>query len=194
MRPFNNSINLTDARDAKDARDARDATDAVDAKWFAVQTKPKAEEKAISFLSLKSVPTFLPRLLVRRRHGSRRWQALEPLFPSYLFAKFAPEPRMIDSVRWTPGVRKVLGDEEAPISVPEEVVEFLLARVSQRGFILPGQAFAPGMKVRFKGGPLAYLEGIIERPASRAERVRVLLELLNQRVSVEVDINELERA
>ena len=194
MRSFDNPINLTDARDATDAIDAKDASDAIAAKWFAVQTKPRAEEKAISLLSLKSIPTFLPRLLVQRRHGSRRWQALEPLFPSYLFVKLAPEPRMIDSVRWTPGVRKVLGDEEAPIPVPEEVVVFLQERVSDRGFVLPGPVFAPGTKVRFKGGPLAFLEGIIERPPSTADRVRVLLELLGRPVSVEVDVVELERA
>ncbi len=160
--------------------------------WFAVHTKARGEYRAAYFLATKAIDTFLPRILVHRRCGSRKWQALEPLFPNYLFAHFTPEPQVIDKVRWTPGVTKVLGDEEASVPVPEEAVVFLQERVSERGFVLPGPAYAPGMKVRFKGGPLAYLEGIIERPPSRAERVRVLMELLNQSVRVEVDLAELE--
>ncbi len=162
--------------------------------WYAIQTKPHAEEKAVSFLSMKTITTFLPRLLVHHRHGSRRWQAPEPLFPGYLFAQFAPDPQVIDQVRWTPGVKKILGDEDAPIPVPEEVVVSLRERVGERGFIIPGPIFATGTRVRFKGGPLAYLEGIIERPPSPAARVRVLLQLLNTKVSVEVAASELERA
>ncbi len=161
--------------------------------WYVVQTKPRAEEKAVNFLCRRTITTFLPRLLVHRREGSRRWQAPEPLFPGYLFAHFVPEPQLVDRIRWTPGVKKILGDGEAPIPVPEEVVLSLQERGGERGCIVPGPRFAPGMRVRFKGGALVHLEGIIERPASRADRVRVLLELLNTRASVEVDIAELER-
>jgi len=161
--------------------------------WYVVQTKPRAEEKAVNFLGQKSIRTFLPRLLVHRRQGPRTWQTLEPLFPGYLFARFRPEPEFIDRVRWTPGVTRLLGDEQAPIAVPEEVVTFLQARVGVRGFIEPGPRFTPGVRVRLTGGPFAHLEGSIDRPASRADRVRVLLELLDRQVSVEVDIGELER-
>ena len=160
--------------------------------WYVVQTKPRAEEKAVSFLGQRAITTFLPRLLVQRHQGSRRRQALEPLFPGYLFARFQPEPEWIDRIRWTPGVRKVLGDEEAPTPVPEEVVAFLQDREGNRGFIEAGSRCSPGMRVRFTGGPLAHLEGIIERQTSRADRVRVLLDLLDRQVSVEVDTAELE--
>lgn len=86
----------------------------------------------------------------------------------------------------------MLGDEQAPIPVPEEVVTFLRDREGARGFIQPGPRFSPGTRVRFTGGPLGHLEGIIERAASRAARVRVLLELLDRQVSVEVDAAALE--
>lgn len=131
--------------------------------WFAIQTKPRAEEHAARFLSLKAITTFLPRLLVRHRHGSRRWESLEPLFPGYLFARFTPEPQIINSVRWAPGVRKVLGDETEPIPVPELVVSYLQQRAEEKGFIVPSPSLVPGTRVRFRSGPLAYLEGIIER-------------------------------
>ena len=77
--------------------------------WFVAQTSGRAEQRACDFLNQKAVTTYLPRLLVRRRHGSRRWQALEPLFPGYLFVQFEPIPEAIYRVRWTPGIVRLLG-------------------------------------------------------------------------------------
>jgi transcriptional antiterminator RfaH len=157
-----------------------------------VQTKARAEQKAVEFLARKGIPTFVPRLLVRRRHGSRRWYALEPLFPGYLFARFVPLPDLIDRVRWTPGVRRLLGDEDGPAPLPDGVVVYLQERQGAAGFISPGQTLRPGTPVRFRHGPFALLEGIIDRPVSRADRVRVLLTLVNTSVAVEVHIDDLE--
>ncbi len=161
-------------------------------RWYAIQTHPRAEEKVIIFLARNAITTFLPKLLVERHHGSRRWHATEPLFPGYLFVRFAPKPYTLDRVRWTPGVRKILGDERAPSPVPEDAMTFLQERVGDRGFITPGLGVRPGMRVRFTSGPLVYLEGIVERVAPRAKRVRVLLQLLNRCVPVEAGIAELE--
>lgn len=52
----------------------------------------------------------------------------------------------------------------------------------------------PDMRVRLRSGPLVHLEGIIDRPASRADRVRLFVEIMNRRVAVEVDVHELEPA
>jgi transcriptional antiterminator RfaH len=160
--------------------------------WFVAQTGARAEQKAHDFLSQKAVTTYLPKLLVRHRHGSRRWQALEPLFPGYIFTRFAPTAETIYRVRWTPGIARLLGDEEMPIPVPDEVVQYLQRREEDRGFISPGQPFAPGDRVRFRRGPFTMLEGIIDRPAARSDRVRVLLHLVNMSVAVEVDTDVLE--
>lgn len=164
--------------------------------WYVVQTKPRSENKALWFLSQKGITTFLPRLLAQRHGRSGRRQALDPLFPGYLFTRFVLEPESLDRIRWTPGVRRLLGDGEegTPIPVPDDVVWYLQERTGRNGHIIQGSAFGPGMRVRFKGGPLAHLEGIIERPTSRTERVRVLLDLMNARVTVEVSIDELVRA
>ncbi len=161
--------------------------------WYVVQTKARAEQKAADFLVRKAVSTFLPLLLVRRRHGSRRWYALEPLFPGYLFARFVPVARTVDRVRWTPGVRRLLGDGEAPVPVPDDVVQYLQERQGQAGFIAPGQPLRPGMLVRFRHGPFELLEGIIERPASQSDRVRVLLTMVHGVVAVEAPVDDLEQ-
>ncbi len=158
-----------------------------------VQTKARAEQKAVEFLDRKAVSTFVPRLLVRHRHGSRRWYALEPLFPGYLFAHFVPLSHVVSRVRWTPGVRRLLGNDGAPVPVPDDVVLYLQERQGPAGFITPGQPLRPGTAVRFRRGPFAMLEGIIERPASGADRVRVLLTLVSTPLAVEAPIDDLEQ-
>ncbi len=160
--------------------------------WYVIQTKPRAEGKSLAFLDQKNIPTFLPRLLVNHRHGSRRWQAAEPLFPGYLFARFVAEPQILSSIRWTPGIKQVLWDGADPTPVPDDVVAYLQQRAGESGVIVPGPRFAPGMRVRIASGPLVHLEGIIENPTPRRDRVRVLLELLNHQVSVEVDAEVVE--
>lgn len=168
------------------------STAAAAAAWFAVHTKPREEERALEFLAMKRITAFLPRLLAVHRHGSRRWQTADPLFPGYLFARFSPEPHIVATVHWTPGVRRLLWDASRPTPVPDDAVAYLQSRTTHAGVIDPGTRFHPGMRVRIRRGPLVFLEGIIERPTSRDERVRVLLELLHTRVAVEVDTDDLE--
>lgn len=164
--------------------------DASGARWFVAHVKPRQEELVCAQL-VGVAETFLPRLLVQRRHGSRRWKAVEPLFPGYVFARFNPEPWVLHRVRWTRGVKRLLGDEEGPYPVEDEVVAYLRARMEPEGFIVPRPRLGEGTRVRFVDGPFALLEGIVDRPASRAERVRVLLKLCGTVVPVEVPATEL---
>jgi transcriptional antiterminator RfaH len=158
------------------------------------QTKPRVEERVVDLLRQERIDTFLPRLAVRHRHGSRRWWALEPLFPGYVFVACRRRAEEIRRVRWTAGIRRLLGEEEGgfPTPVPDEVIRLLQERTQTKGFILPEVRLTPGERVRFTSGPLALIEGIIDRPASRTHRVRVLLQLLHGCVAVEADIDEVE--
>ena len=88
----------------------------------------------------------------------------------------------------------VLWDGCGPAPVPDDVIGYLQERMAETGVIVPGPRFVPGMRVRIRRGPLEHLEGIIERPASRSQRIRVLLGLLQTEVSVEVDMDDLEEA
>jgi transcription antitermination factor NusG len=160
--------------------------------WLVAHVKPRQEEAVCWRLGLRSIPTFLPRLLVQRRHGSRRWEAVEPLFPGYVFLHTTGDPAALYRARWTPGVKRLLGAEEGPTPVEDEVVAYLWERMADRGYIVPHRALVAGTRVRFRDGPFALLEGVIDRPASRAERVRVLLRLSGAVVPVEARLEDLE--
>lgn len=66
-------------------------------------------------------------------------------------------------------------------------------RVTPLGFVRVDSPFRPGAPIHVREGTFAGLQGIFERPVSREGRVRVLLEMLDRWVSVELDALDLER-
>ncbi len=160
--------------------------------WFVIKTKPRAEPFVLTHLARDPIIPYAPKVLVPRRHGSRRWQALESLFPGYLFARFTPQPSLLHRIRRTPGVMRLLWDNESLVPVDDHVVQFIRQREEGRGFIEPPPVIQAGARVRFESGPFAMLEGIVARSAPRRDRVRVLLILMGAPVSVEVDADSIE--
>ncbi len=163
--------------------------------WYAVQAKRYSESQVLNHLTVRSIPAFLPLMeVVRRRRGTRHPQ-LEPLFPGYLFVRMAPldtHPDCWDAVRWSPGVRGILGMGERPVPVPDGVIHTIQDRIRDLGFVRPGARFAPGDPVRFRSGPMAGLESVFECALSRAGRVQVLMTLLGQVRRIEADELDLE--
>jgi transcriptional antiterminator RfaH len=160
--------------------------------WFVIQTKPRAEGLVLTQLARDPIAPYAPKVLVDRRHGSRRWKALEWLFPRYLFARFSPHPTLLHRIRRTFGVTRLLWDNESLVPVGDDVVQFIRQREEGRGFIEPPPVIQAGARVRFESGPFAMLEGIVDRPALPRDRVRVLLKLMGAPVSVVVDADILE--
>lgn len=160
-----------------------------------MQTRPREETRVIHHLALRlaDVETFLPKIEVVRRHARRRIVFLEPLFPSYLFTRFRIDPRTWQAVRWAPGVRRMLGEDGQPAEVSPDLITTIQQRIEPLGFVRIGMQIKAGDRVRVKGGSFAGLEGIFERPTTRRDRVRVLLEILGRVTPLELDVFELER-
>ncbi len=146
----------------------------------------------LSHLARDPIVSYAPKVLVSRRHGSHRWQVLEPMFPGYLFARFTPVPSLLHRIRWTPGVTQLLWDNESLVPVDDDVVQFIQQREEGRGFIEPSPVIQAGSRVRFGNGPFAMLEGVVDRPGLPRDRVRVLLSLMGAPVSVVVNADILE--
>lgn len=161
--------------------------------WYAVHTKIRAEEQAMQWILLKTtIPVFMPRVEVLRRRG-RKARRIEPLFPSYFFVHTALQPDEWNGVRWSPGVKGIVSTGNTPVPVPEAAVQLLQSRCAA-GAIRWDPLWKPGDEVRIKTGPFAGLAGIVDRPTSRRERVRVLLDVMRSRVPVEVDALDIEQS
>jgi len=160
--------------------------------WYVIQTKPKKEEEANSYLLTKGVEIFSPLIETFVPRNGKMSKELKPLFPSYIFGKFELE-QDYPLVRWARGVKKVLGFGGYPTSVSEEVIEMIRKRTDDSGVVRKTNQFKFNDMVRIKSGPLKDLSGIFERWVSDSERVRILLNLIGYQPAIEIHCSLVEK-
>jgi transcriptional antiterminator RfaH len=160
--------------------------------WYVIQTKPKKEEEAESYLTTKGVEMFSPLIETFTLRNGRMNKELKPLFPGYVFGKFDLDQNY-PLVRWARGVKKILGFGEYPTSISEEVVEIIKERTDAQGIVRIRHHFKPNDLIRIKTGPLKDLLGIFERWVSDSERARILLNLIGYQPSVEIHYSMIEK-
>jgi transcriptional antiterminator RfaH len=160
--------------------------------WYVIQTKPKKEEEAKSYLSTKGVEVFNPLMETFLLRNGRMNRELKPLFPNYMFGKFDLDQNY-PLVRWAKGVKKVLGFGEYPTPISEEVVEIIKERTDTHGIVRLKCHFQANDLIRIKTGPLKDLLGIFERWISDSERVRILLNMVGYQPVVEMHYSMIEK-
>lgn len=156
--------------------------------WYAVQSQPNAENKAVAHLTRQGFETYLPRYLKRRRHARRIETVAAPLFPRYFFVAIDMSVQRWRSIYSTVGVSTMVGHGGFPTPVPERIVTALQAREAADGFIQLNRqpAFRAGDTVRVLDGVFADSLGVYEGMKD-SDRVAILLDLLGRKVRVTVD-------
>jgi transcriptional antiterminator RfaH len=156
--------------------------------WYAIHTHPKQENRAEMNLQAWSVETFFPKIRDCRfnEFTSEPSYFTKPLFPGYLFARFALN-NLLHKVRFTRGVHSVvcIGSEPAPVD--DRVIEIIVAQIDGSGFVKIDADLEPGAKVLIQAGPFKGLTGIFEREASAADRIKILLDCVSFQARVEVE-------
>ena len=85
--------------------------------WYAIYTKPKAEGSVAQLLSKAGIETLNPKISVRKYAGRKYIEAVEQLFPCYIFA-FFDEGKQGHMARYTRGVKYVVGKVNPLTSIP----------------------------------------------------------------------------
>ena len=162
--------------------------------WYAVQTQPRAESKALSHLLRQGYETYLPQYLRRRRHARKVDTVPAPLFPRYLFVRLDLTTQPWRSIRSTVGVSQVVCQGDSPAQVAPGVVEALKDREIS-GFIkfVSPLRFSRGDKVRLLDGVFSTCIGLFEGMTDE-ERIVVLLELLGRKVRVSIEMESVAAA
>jgi transcriptional antiterminator RfaH len=160
--------------------------------WYVIQTKPKKEEEAKSYLSTKGVEIFNPLMETFSSKNGRMNKDFKPLFPGYIFGKFDLEQHY-PLVRWGRGVKKILSFGGYAASVSEEVIEIIKGRTDSDGVVRKKCHFEANDVIRIKSGPLRDLLGIFEQWVSDSERVRILLNLIGYQPAVELHYSMIEK-
>jgi transcriptional antiterminator RfaH len=162
-------------------------------RWYAVYTKPRAEEQARAALARKGVVVYLPMVKVARVNPRAR--PVAPLFPRYLFAQVDLEQMGQSAIDWTPGVLHLVSYGGVPAAVPDAVIEHVkrrLAEVQKSGELGLGP-FRQGDRVRITQGPMRDLDAVFDQPLSARGRARVLVEFLGRLTAADVDLDALEK-
>lgn len=156
--------------------------------WYAVEAKPHKTPLVIANLEHQGISHYQPRLEVPARRRAR----VVPLFPGYLFARLESVRDSV-RVRYTPGVRRLVGGGDRPMPISDEVVDFIRAREGEDGVIHPSGLFdfEPNQRARVRGGALDGLEVLFQNYLPDGQRVEVLLELLGRQVRTVVPADRL---
>jgi len=157
--------------------------------WYALYTKPHKEQQVCSSLESKGFETYLPTVKIRKNGNYK----VTPFFSCYLFVRVDPSNGLF-SLRWTPGLRRVVTFGDQPAIVNDNVLSFLrqrLAKIEESGY--EAYRFKPGDSVVITSGPLRDFEAAFERGLSSGQRARILLDYLGRWTRCEVEIYRLKK-
>ncbi len=157
--------------------------------WYALYTKPHKEQQVCGFLESKDFETYLPTVKMRKNGKGK----VMPFFSCYLFVRVDPSNGLF-SLRWTPGLRRVVSFGDQPAIVNDNVVSFLrqrLAEIEESGY--EAYRFKPGDRVVMTCGPLRDFEAVFERGLSSGQRARILVDFLGRWTRCEVEIDRLKK-
>jgi len=154
--------------------------------WYALYTKPHKEHHVSSLLQNRGFETYLPTIQVRK-NGKKK---TEPYFSCYLFVRLDSDAASL--VRWTPGLRRMVGFGEKPATVPDDAISLIRRRVAEMGELdYAACRFKSGEQVVITGGPLKYFEAVFDRTLSNQERAMILVDVLGRWTRCEVDVSYL---
>jgi len=148
--------------------------------WWVIQTESQREHVVCALLARKH-ECYYPRI----KHRSR----ISGLFPGYLFVRAAEQ---WSPIRWTAHVVRVLLSGDVPAQLPDKIVDEIRKR-QIGGFVKlpPPTRLKKGQKVRITRGSFEGQVAVYEGMTGK-DRERVLLDLLGQKVSVELPDRDLE--
>ena len=135
---------------------------------------------------------YLPLVRTRKRRQTRVVQAIEPMFPRYLFLALEAGTDDWGPIRSTVGVSNLVRFGNETARVPDALVDALRAREDEQGLQrVEAPSFKRGDRVRIAEGPMLGYEAIFEARTGR-DRVLLLLELAGKLARVEMKEGALE--
>jgi transcriptional antiterminator RfaH len=154
--------------------------------WFVVNTKPKKEAIVERLFNQGGIGVYNPK---HREEGRIR-----PFFPGYEFVQFS-HPEQYKLVKYTRGVKRIVGNDAGPIPVGEEVLERIRSR-EVGGFIeLSKHGIEPevGDEIEVAEGPFRGLRGIFTKGMTDQDRVMILLNYVSYQGQLIIEKSKLKK-
>jgi len=156
-------------------------------RWYVINTKPKKESQVERLFIEGDFTVYCPKYLRERR--------VSPFFPGYAFLRFE-FPEQFQMVKYTRGVKRVVGNDDGPTPIPDEIVQGIRDR-ERDGLVVfekYGQEPAVGDEIEVVEGPLKGLKGIFRKEVGDSERVMILLNYVSYQGMLLIEKSKLKKA
>lgn len=127
------------------------------------------------------------------RHARKTIEKSVAFFPGYVFVSLDVATERWRSINSTVGVRSLVMQGGRPMACPSGLIEGLQLMADASGVLNERPMLTEGSHVRVLVGPFAEMLGTLTR-IEGAGRVRVLLELMQSQIAVQMDARDLTPA
>jgi transcriptional antiterminator NusG len=163
------------------------------ARWYALHTRSRFEQKVYDGLCGKSIEAFLPRLLVNSRRQDRHKKILVPMLPGYVFVHTELQPEEYHRILKTVGVVRMVGFKGIMLPANDEEISSLMVLDGTDRTVHNRAYMQKGDQVMIMEGPLKGLVGFYLRHKGQTDKVVVSVELLKRSLAVEIEDWALEK-
>jgi transcriptional antiterminator RfaH len=155
--------------------------------WYVVNTRPKKEGQVERLFIEGGFTIYCPKY--------RREKRVVPFFPGYAFLRFE-FPEQYQMVKYTRGVKRVVGTDAGPTPIPDETIEGIRARELDGLVVFEkyGQEPSVGDEIEVVEGPLKGLKGLFRKEVGDSERVMILLNYVSYQGMLLIEKNKLKKA
>jgi len=155
-------------------------------RWYVIHTKPKKEFQVEKLFIEGGIKIYNPKYLQENR--------LKAFFPGYEFV-FFDYPSQYKLVKYTRGVKKIVGNQEGPIHILEDVILEIKSREVNNLIELQKYGEEPhvGDEIEVAEGPLRGLKGIFKKELDDKERVMILLNYVSYQGQLLIDKKKLKK-
>lgn len=142
-------------------------------KWFVINTKPKKETQVERIFAEAGFEIYCPKYAPKK-------SAARPFFPGYVFLNF-DHPAEFRLVKYTRGVKSIVGNDAGPIPIPDETVPGIRSREVDGLIVLGKYGRVPeqGDDIEVVEGPLKGLRGVFQKELADRDRVMILLNYIS---------------
>jgi transcriptional antiterminator RfaH len=144
--------------------------------WIIVSTKPKQEFIAEQSLKSLGATVYLPLYFKKIKKNKEKIEVLSPLFSGYLFAQFSVV-ELYHKVRYTRGVKNVLGNNECLWTINNEKIQDIKCRENNGVVTLKKREdnFKCGDKIMIDEGDFDGWEGVFYEELPDNQRAIIML-------------------
>ena len=155
--------------------------------WYVINTRPKKEFQVERLFAEGGFTYYNPVYRTENR--------VRPFFPGYGFLAF-DFPSQYQMVKYTRGVKRVVGNREGPIPIPEQVIQELKSR--EKGGLIELQKYGiepqVGDEIEVAEGALKGLRGVFQKELGDKERVLILLSYVSYQGQLMIEKKKLKKA